>query len=425
MVAQRILSPYFPTTLMKGCFHCVSQGLCMAGLPALLGGPPVCPQGPPSWPPPDPDVLEALTRAYHDGSWGTYHGSNCAALEQALRTQLHIEHVHLCGSGTFAVELGLRALKVGAGDEVLLAAYDFPGNFLNVHAVGALPVLVDVNPANWNLAIDRLDTAMSPACKTLIVSHLHGGLVPLRELTAWAKARGVGVLEDAAQCPGAIVQGRPAGTWGDAGVISFGGSKLLSAGRGGALLTPHADVGQRARTYSLRGNLVCPLSELQAAVLAPQLEKLDDRNRLRASNVARLVQALADTPGLKPFVPARELGEPGYYKLGFQYDDAAFGLPRARFVAAVRAEGVALAAGFAAAHVGRSPRRYRAGSDLSEAERAHHGCVVLHHPVLLGSAAEVDEVARAIRKVYQHRQALSQRPAVDTVEPADAAAGDA
>src|SRR5687767_1262281 len=115
----------------------------MSDVPAALGGRPVRPQGPPPWPPADPDILDALTRAVHDGSWGVYHGPNCAALEQSLSTQFQIEHVHLCGSGTFAVELGLRALNVSSGDEVLLAAYDFPGNFLSIHAVGALPVLVD------------------------------------------------------------------------------------------------------------------------------------------------------------------------------------------------------------------------------------------------------------------------------------------
>jgi dTDP-4-amino-4,6-dideoxygalactose transaminase len=282
---------------------------------------------------------------------------------------------------------------------------------------------VDVDPANWNVALDRLETAMSPVCKAVVVSHLHGGLVPMRELTAWARERGVRVLEDAAQCPGAVVQGRAAGAWGDAGVISFGGSKLLSAGRGGALLTPHADVWQRARTHALRGNLVCPLSELQAAVLAPQLRKLDERNRQRARNVARLLQQLAGTPGIRPFTQARELGEPGYYKLGFQYDAAAFGLPRATLVAAGRAEGVALAEGFPASQVGRSPRRFRAGSALAEAERAHHGCVVLHHPVLLGSAADVDEVGQAIRKIYQYREALAQPGAVEAAR-ADVPSGE-
>jgi dTDP-4-amino-4,6-dideoxygalactose transaminase len=380
-----------------------------ADLPALLGGVPARPQGPPAWPCADADVLDALQRAYRDGSWGIYHGPNVPALDQALRDYLGVEHVVLCGSGTYAVELGLRALKIGPGDEVILAAYDYPGNFLCIHAIGATPVLVDDSSANWNLAFDRLDEAVQPATKAVLVSHLHGGIVPMRELTAWAKERGLAVLEDAAQCPGAVIQGRRAGTWGDAGVISFGGSKLLTAGRGGALVAPHAEVAQRARTQQLRGNLVCPLSELQAAVLLPQLKKLDERNRRRAANVERLLAQLRDVPSLTPFANAPDSGAPGYYKLGLQLDAATFGLSRAAFLAAIDAEGVALAEGFAAAHMGRSPRRYRRGTDLAEAERAHHGCVVLHHPVLLGEPNEVDAVARAIRKVHRHGGALREK----------------
>jgi dTDP-4-amino-4,6-dideoxygalactose transaminase len=378
----------------------------MSEVPALLGGTPVRPQGPPPWPPADADVLAALQRVFHDGTWGIYHGPNGATLERNLLKFFQIEHAALCGSGTYAVELGLRALKIGPGDEVILASYDFPGNFLAIHAVGATPVLVDVDSSHWNLALHNLAAAIGPATKAVIASHLHGGLIPMRELTAWATEHSLFVLEDAAQCPGAMVQGRRAGTWGDAGVISFGGSKLLSAGRGGALLTRHADVGQRARTASLRGNLVCPLSELQAAVVVPQLAKLDERNRRRAANVQHLLQALAAVPGLRPFLNVPDIGQPAFYKLGFQFDPTAFGLERARFVAAMQAEGIAMAEGFPAAHVGRSPRRFRQGTPLIEAERAHQGCVVLHHPVLLGTAADVEEAAWAVRKVHQYRESV-------------------
>ncbi|MCS7046065.1 MAG: aminotransferase class V-fold PLP-dependent enzyme [Gemmataceae bacterium] len=373
---------------------------------ALHGGPAVCPSGPPPWPPPDDEVLDALRAAWTDGTWGVYQGRHTAALEAAVRDLWAVEHVVLCGSGTYAVELAWRALRIGPGDEVLMAAYDFPGNFLSVHAVGALPVLVDVAADNWNLAIEQLDVAYSPAVRALLVSHLHGGLVAMRQVMDWARQRRVAVVEDAAQCPGAVVQGRPVGTWGDIGILSFGGSKLLTAGRGGAVITNRADAAQRARTHQLRGNVVCPLSELQAAVLLPQLRRLKERNRRRRANVARLLEALGGVPGLRPLA-ARDGDEPGFYKLGFHYEAEAFGLPREQFLAAVGAEGIALGAGFAAAHVGRSPRRYRRGSDLTEAERAHHGCVVLHHPVLLGEPPAVMQVAEAIRKVYRHRASLS------------------
>ncbi len=376
-------------------------------LPALLGGPPIRPQGPPDWPPADADVLESLRAAHADGSWGKYDGDHVSRLEARLAEYHGVPHALACGSGTFAVELALRALKVSPGDEVIVSAYDYPGNFLNIHAVGAVPVLVDLHPASWQLSLERLREAIGPATKAIIATHLHGGQVPMAQLMALASARGLRVIEDAAQCPGAMVQGRRAGSWGDVGVLSFGGSKLLTAGRGGALLTPHADVYQRARLFQRRGNIVCPLSELQAAVLLPQLARLDERNRHRKTRVAGLIKQLQDVPGLRPLAALPEDAEPAYYKLGFQFDESAFGLGRERFVAALRAEGIAFDEGFRALHVGRSPGRFRRAGELAVAEHAHRGCVVLHHPVLLGSEADVSEVAAAVRKVYGNASRLA------------------
>jgi dTDP-4-amino-4,6-dideoxygalactose transaminase len=376
-------------------------------LPALLGGPAVRPEGPPDWPPSDPDILDALHAAYRNASWGKYHGRYIERLEERLREYHGVEFVLTCASGTFAVELALRALKIGPNDEVLLSAYDYPGNFLSVHAVGALPVLVDIHPGNWNLDPTCIREAIGPAARAIVVSHLHGGLVPMQALMEIAANHGLSVVEDAAQVPGATIQGRKAGTWGEAGILSFGGSKLLTAGRGGALLTRHAGIHHRARRWLHRGNQVCPLSELQAAVLLPQLAKLDTRNARRLDNVRRLIDSLGDVAGLRPFVNAPEVGQPAYYKLGFQLEPARFGLCRETLVAALRAEGLAFDAGFSALHAGRSPNRYRRAGDLTEADRAHQNVLVLHHPILLGTADDIDQVARAVRKVQAAADRIS------------------
>jgi dTDP-4-amino-4,6-dideoxygalactose transaminase len=385
---------------------------------------------------PDEDVFHALESAYRDGSWGKYHGLYVERLEKQLAQYHDLEFAATCGSGTFAVELALRALKIGPGDEVILAAYDYGGNFLSVHAVGAMPVLVDVDPENWNLNPDVLREAIGAKTRAVIVSHLHGGLVPMREVMGIAADRGLHVIEDAAQAPGAVVQGRKAGTWGDVGILSFGGSKLLTAGRGGAFLTRHADIFQRARLWLHRGNHVCPLSELQAAVLVPQLDKLDERNQQRAFNVRFLSEKLnqAGIP-LRPFVnrtilahasgwcadptetltrsvseaPARRAdSQPGYYKLGFQYNPADFkGLPRERFLAAMHAEGIAFDEGFQALHVGRSPSRFRPVGPLVEADKANDGAVVLHHPVLLGASTDIEQLVYALSKIHFHADLLT------------------
>lgn len=379
----------------------------MDDLPALLGGTPIRPEGPPDWPFPDHEVVAALTAALADGSWGKYSGGRVAELEAALAEYHAVPHALTCASGTLASEIALRALHVGPGAEVIMAAYDYEPNFLSIHVVGAQPVLVDVEPRNWNFDPAQLHAAISPATKAIIVSHLHGGIVDMKAVMRFAAAQRLFVIEDAAQAPGALVHGRKAGTWGDVGVLSFGGSKLLTAGRGGALLTSQSDVAQRLRLELRRGvQSWAAMSELQATVLLPQLAQLDARNQQRLLAVERLRGLLVDVDGLRlceNAVPA----DPAYYKVGFQFDESAFGLTRARLVAALRAEGMAFDAGFRSLAAGRSPLRYRAASALPQAEQAHRGAVLLHHPVLLKDAEALEQVARALRKVYSNAQRLS------------------
>jgi len=129
-------------------------------LPALMGGAPIRPQGPPAWPPADPEILEVLQQAYHDGLWGKYHAGHSERLEALLREYHQVEHVLLCASGNYAIELGLRALKIAPGDEVILADYDYPGNLLGIHAVQAIPVLVDIDSRRWNLSVEGVREAV-------------------------------------------------------------------------------------------------------------------------------------------------------------------------------------------------------------------------------------------------------------------------
>src|SRR4051812_35317257 len=103
---------------------------------------------PPSWPPTDPEILAALRAAFADGSWGRYHGGHVERLEARLAEYHAVPHALTCASGTLAVEAALRAVGVGPGDEVILGAYDYESNFLSGHAIGAVPVLVDVLPGN-------------------------------------------------------------------------------------------------------------------------------------------------------------------------------------------------------------------------------------------------------------------------------------
>jgi len=345
-------------------------------------------------------VSESIQRALREGTWGKYHGPSLPALTALLAETHDAAHVFPCSSGTVAVELALHGAAIGPGDEVILAAYDFKANFTDVLAVGGMPVLVDVLPGNWNLDPAQLAAAVGPRTRAILVSHLHGGIVEMPAVMEVARQHSLTVIEDAAQAPAARIHGRIAGTWGDVGVVSFGGSKLVTAGRGGAVFTSRDDVAQRIRLTTQRGNEAYPLSELQAAAVLPQWRRLARDNARRAAAVARLCEKLARFPGLRPFINAPSDSLPGYYKLGLQYDPSAFaGLSRNGFSAAVRAEGVALDPGFRALHKTHSSKRFRAVGPLDEASRADAGVLVLHHPVLLADDADVEQVAQAIDRV--------------------------
>lgn len=381
-------------------------------LPAILGGTSIRPEGPPAWPGDWPEVTEALNTCVKDGSWGKYHGANCEALTEQLNTFHGVAESILCASGTVAVELALRGVRVEPGDEVILAAYDFKANFQNVLTVGATPVLVDIDPASWQLDVSQLEDAISEKTKAIIVSHLHGGCVPMQPVMELADRHGISVIEDACQATGAILDGCRAGAAGHVGVLSFGGSKLMTSGRGGAVMTNRPEIAQRIRLFTQRGNEAYPLSEMQAAVLRPQLDRLNERNVGRWDSVRRLSEKLEQLvseegdPVLKPLVNACSFADedrPAFFKVGLQFDpQQTTGLSRAGFSQAMRAENVAIDPGFRSLHRIHSKRRFRAVGKLPNANLCDEYVLILHHPVLLEGDEATQQICDSTARIVLH-----------------------
>lgn len=388
--------------------------------PALLGGVPVRPDGPPVWPHRTPETDAVLLALRDSGDWGRYHGPHAGALIASLTEDLQREHAQLCASGTAAVELALRGLAVGPGDEVILSAYDFKSNFTNIVLLGAVPVLVDCRADNAQLDVTAVEAACTDKTKAIIASHLQGGLVDMPALREIADRRGFSIVEDACQSPGAVVSGRPAGAWGDVTTLSFGGSKLVTAGRGGAVLTSRPEIAQRIKLYNQRGNEAYPLSEMQAALLMPQWKQLQRDNEIRTRTVSEITTQLAGQANentASPLIPLCasdiEAGSnspanfPAFYKLGFWYDAPALeGLPRNRFCRAMRAEGIAIDPGFAGLHLIHARSRFRASGPLTNATRACSQVVMLHHPLLLETETAARDFQSALDKITRHARML-------------------
>ena len=333
-----------------------------------------------------------------DGSWGRYHGPHCDGLIADLKAYHEADHVHLCSSGTAAVELALRAAGVQAGDEVILAAYDFKANFVNVLTLGAMPVLIDTLADSPMMNSKLLADAFTDRTRAVICSHLHGNMANVDAVVQAAHQQGVLVIEDACQTPGALVNGMRAGMLGDVGVLSFGGSKLLTAGRGGALLTNRPEIAQRVKLFTQRGNDAYPLSEMQAAILRPQLRQLDERNAVRSDNVRRLIRRICESNGERPLqVVLSDVdqlnSQPVFYKLAFVARNVADRSQLELISRLARAKGIALDPGFPGLHEIHSRRRMRISGDVSNASKWHHQLMTMHHPVLLGDDGTIESLA--------------------------------
>jgi len=206
-------------------------------------------------------------------------------------------------NGTDALEIGLRSLGVGDGDEVIVPANSFVASAIAVTRAGATPVFVDCEPATWLIDVSRIETVISPRTKAIMPVHLYGQMAQMGAIQTLAKNHGLFIVEDVAQAQGALQDGKPAGATGDvAGTSFYPGKNLGAMGDGGAVLTMSRDIGERAKALRNYGSPVkyqhpvfgfnSRLDSLQAAVLRAKLRYLDDWNAMRRSQAEFYVNAL-------------------------------------------------------------------------------------------------------------------------------------
>ncbi len=244
---------------------------------------------PAAWPPQWPDISDSVNELLASGAWGRYKSPHQELLASRLAELSGAEFVRLCGSGSAAIEISLRAAGVKPGDGVALAAFDYPGNFRAIEAVGAIPVLVDLE--DKGLSIDprslekHLSKLESPNVRAVIASHLYGQAAQVPQLRAICDEHDWMLIEDACQTPGMRIGERAAGSSGHLATLSFGGSKPLTAGNGGAVLTNDRRLFSRVNSQLDRPSDSHPLSTLQAAALLPQLDRLDRCNQTRNATV--------------------------------------------------------------------------------------------------------------------------------------------
>lgn len=417
----------------------------MTGNLALLGGEPTTRRTWPRWPRADEGTERILADVLASGRWaisGPFRGRECyeRRFAAAFAAFNEVAHCTPTTSGTGALTMALLALGVGRGDEVLVPGLTWVACASSVVNVGAVPILVDIDPRTLAIDASRAREAITDRTVAILIVHPFCALADLDALIALAREHDLPLIEDCAQAHGARWRGGRVGTHGAVGCFSMQQSKVLTCGEGGAVITSDPVLhdrleqircdGRRFSDAPVEGNLelvevgevqgrnLC-LSEFQAAVLLDRLEHLDDENRHRARRAEELEERLAEVDGVSPLETDDRVTERTYYNFVVRIAPEVFkGNSVDVICQALSAE---LGTSVNPVYVplnrhrllcpwnlppGDLDEREKTRFDLSrfslpEAERARRTCLTFVHPALLGDAGTVEEIVRAIKKVQR------------------------
>ena len=262
-----------------------------------------------------PSITELEQRYAADAvanGWGERCYGYIGRLERAFADHLGVRHAIATSSCTGALHMGLAALGIGPGDEVILADTNWIASAAPIVHLGATPVFVDILPDSWCIDPRAAERAVTPRTKAILAVHLYGNLCDMDALLALGERRGVPVVEDAAEAVGSVHHGRRAGSIGRFGAFSFHGTKTITTGEGGMFVTNDDDVHERVLTLSNHGRargqvrqfwpdmvgFKYKMSNVQAAIGCAQVERIGKLVARKRAILAAYRERLADLPAI-------------------------------------------------------------------------------------------------------------------------------
>ena len=377
------------------------------------------------WPLFDAREVEAVTEVVKSGKWGHQledAWDNCAVKEfrEAFAKFIGIKYAIPCCNGSIALEMSLRTCGIGFGDEVITTPITWVASPLCAAQVGAKPVFGDVDPNTFCLDPDTIEPLITARTKAVIPVHIGGHLADMDRIMAIAKKHNLIVIEDCAQAHGATYKGKKVGSIGDFGAFSFEISKLMTAGEGGMIVTNNENYAEKTHALINAGidytghntstagmpGWNARITDIQAAVLMVQLDRLEELAKKRKSNSRQLMEGLSQIDGIE--VLPEQPGQANYF-LFFRYTPSAFNkCSPDRFQDAVLAEGLSAWRLFPPNY--RHPK-FASPYDYSDAncpvaEEASQDSFMIPHPMLLGNKEETDLVIEAIVKLQKNSKEL-------------------
>lgn len=233
--------------------------------------------------------VEYATDAARNG-WGASCYEYITRFEEAFKLHLGVKYAIATSSCTGASHMGLSALGIGAGDEVIMADTNWIAVAAPIIYLGAKPVFVDVLPDSWCINPELTEAAITPHTKAIIAVHLYGNLCDMNRLLTIGEKHGIPVIEDAAEAIGSVYHGKRAGSIGKFGVFSFHGTKTITTGEGGMFVTNDTDLyntvlslsnhgrvrGQTKQFWADMVGFKYKMSNIQAAIGCAQIERIDE-----------------------------------------------------------------------------------------------------------------------------------------------------
>ena len=408
---------------------------------AIAGGTPVRNKPWPPWPVYSKQEASALLKVLASRNWGGYPFPNTHADAFARKfARFHGAKYGLAvANGTIAIEVALKAAGIRPGDEVIVPAYTWEGTVGPVLLLNAVPVFVDVSPHTYCLDADLIERAITPKTRAVLPVHLAMNFADLDAIGQIARRHHLLVIEDCAHAHGGKWRHKGAGATGDLGAFSFQSSKLMTAGEGGAVITSRLEFFERAQSFTNCGRASATdryrhrmigfnyrITDLQAAILEVQLERLPQQAKVREGNMSRFENRIRDVNGLGLLRRDARQTRTAAYQYVFKYSPESFGsIPRAAFLGALELEGVPCdglfyepvyksalfpvdAQEYPALSWGHlenraAPLDLRAMYHCPVSERAaYEESVWLPHHIFLGSRRDTDDIADAVLKVCEN-----------------------
>lgn len=262
-----------------------------------------------------PSITELEVRYATDAAangWGDECYAYIDKFEAEFKKYLGVQYAVATSSCTGALHMGMAALGIGPGDEVLMADTNWIATASPIVHLGAKPVFVDILPDSWCIDPDRVVEAITPRTKAIVAVHLYGNLCDMTKLLALGERYGIPIVEDAAEAIGSTYYGRPAGSIGKFGAFSFHGTKTLTTGEGGMFVTNDAALYERVLTLSNHGRsrqqekqfwpdtvgFKYKISNIQAAIGCAQMERIDELVSKKRAIFAQYRSRLSDFEGV-------------------------------------------------------------------------------------------------------------------------------